>query len=498
MTNQFRLEMTGITKRYKSLIALDDASLRVEPGEVMCLLGENGAGKSTLIKVLTGSIQADSGRIILNGQPIQIEVPSDATKQRISVVHQELDLLPDLSVEQNLFVGREPSHFGVVSRRSRSIQARVVLDRLGAKFSPKSKIRELSVVQRQLVSIARALTIDSQVLVMDEPSATLTAEELTSVFNVIRSVTQDGLSVIYISHRLDEVFEIGDRATVMRDGRTVGVHDLSNSSQNLLISEMIGRETVDAIIDRQTAEILGPGLSVTRVYVPKLLDIRGVHVPRGQITGIIGLGGSGRTTFLSSLFGSQPSTMDAVLDGRTYAPKHPAQAIDMKVGLVPEDRKSQGLSINQSIWLNLTAASNRHGFLRRWPNSFKRPHEFIKSLGIRISSVQQKAGELSGGNQQKVVLAKWLVDDSNLLLLDEPTRGLDVRAKADLFNQVRELTKSGCAALVATSEMSEVISYCDSVYVLYEGKKIGHFTPDHDNKHKILEIMISGKEHNEE
>ena len=486
--------MQGISKRYQGVQALDDASLDVQQGEVMCLLGENGAGKSTLIKILTGSVTPDSGVIELGGEFIEVRSPLEAVRRGISVVHQELDLVPDQTVAQNLYIGREPSRFGIVDTAQRRRQAADALERVGAHFSPNARVRDLTVVQRQLTMIARALTVNARVLVMDEPSATLTAEELSHVFTVVREVASGGCSVLYISHRMEEVFEIGNRATVMRDGRTVAVHDLASVTQDGLIAEMLGdqRTLVDRPL-RDGSHTIAGGLDIKSVVIPGVLEISGITAPRGQVTGLIGLGGSGRSTLLSALFGTIKAQRDVTLDGRAYHPHSPRSAISQKVGLVPEDRKSQGLMINRSVWNNLIEPSLNGRRTMPSPRRFTTPRKVVSALGVRLSSLTQRVRELSGGNQQKVVLGKWLVDASTVLLLDEPTRGLDVGAKADLFDEVHKLADSGTCVLLASSELPEVFANCDTIHVLYEGRLAGSFRPGSNTVDQVLQAMLGVK-----
>lgn len=499
MSSKEIVSMRGIVKRFQGVTALDGVDFSINAGEVMCLLGENGAGKSTLIKILSGSYTPDAGEIFFEGKAVTIKTPRMATELGISVVHQELDLVPDLTVAQNLFLGRTPSRFGFIKNSNMQEVAEAAIARVGGQFSPKTKVSELTVVQKQLTMIARALTIEAKLLIMDEPSATLTADELQQVFRVMDEVTKAGCAILYISHRLDEISQIGDRATVLRDGKSVGVHKLTETSQAELIEEIIGgkrgevasqRSSIAAIEDKNS------GLYIDRVFIPGVIDIRNVSIPRGRITGFIGLGGAGRSTLLSALFGSERALREVSLDGQPYDPHSPRQAIARRVGLVPEDRKIQGLMVGRSIWHNMIIAFNKKGFGTAKQRSFSKPKEIASALGVRFHDFSQLGGQLSGGNQQKVVLSKWLVNESNVLLLDEPTRGLDVGAKVELFNEVHKIADSGAAVAVTSSELPEVMMHCDTIYVLYEGQVKEFFVTQGLSAEDILHVVITGEVRN--
>lgn len=491
-TDRARLRMTGIRKSYPGTLALDGASLEVAPGEVHCLLGENGAGKSTLMRVLAGAVTQDAGEISLDGVPQVLTSPHAGIKAGISVIYQELDLVPDLTVAQNLFLGAAPASAGLVRRRDRDRRAREALDSVGAKVSPTALVRDLSVAHQQLVAIARSLTSDASVIVMDEPSATLTASDLPRIFALVRRLAEQGRSVVYITHRLEEVLEIGDRATVMRDGQTVGTFRVAETSHEELVTAIIGHRP--ATTTRPPVRPTGPpAVHVARAHVRGLIDVRDITVHPGQVVGLAGLGGSGRTTLLMALFGAIRSSLDATVGGRRYHPTRPSSAVRAGVGLVPEDRKNQGLLRDLSVARNAGLASLPATALLPRRRSREITAGPLRDLRTKFASPEQAAGQLSGGNQQKVVLAKWLTRGVDVLLLDEPTRGIDIGAKAELYRQVHRLADQGAAVLMASSELGELYANADEIWVMFEGRNVARFEPASATEDEIARTVITGK-----
>ncbi|MBT2227926.1 sugar ABC transporter ATP-binding protein [Nonomuraea sp. NEAU-A123] len=489
-----RLRMSGIVKRFPGTVALDGVELTVRPGEVHCLLGENGAGKSTLMKILAGSYRPDEGTILLDGEPFSPVTPHAGLAAGIAVIYQELDLLPDLTVAQNLLLGRSPRYGPFVRRSRRAGLAREALDRVGARFPVTTPVRELPIAAQQLTAIAKALTADARVIVMDEPSATLGESELLAVFDVIRSLTAEGRSVIFISHRMDEVMEIGDRATVLRDGRTVGVYDLTSTGPGELVAAMIGEAKELVRPSGHRAPEGEPLLRVDRVHLPGLLDVRDLEVRRGEIVGLAGLGGAGRTTLLRALFGDLKAHVTARLDGRPLRVGSPAAAVRAGLALVPESRKEHGLMLGLSVGRNAAiAALGRPPWLLPGRAGRRLTQPALADLGVKCAGPDQLVGQLSGGNQQKIVLAKWITRGGiRLLLLDEPTRGLDVGAKADLYRQVRHLADQGVAVLLASSELNELTANTDQIQVLYEGRNVARFDPRDSLESVIAHTVITG------
>ncbi|MFC4562378.1 sugar ABC transporter ATP-binding protein [Nocardiopsis mangrovi] len=493
-TGPDRLTMRGIVKRFPGTVANDGAELSVRAGEVHCLLGENGAGKSTLVKILAGSQQPDEGEILIDGAPVALHSPQSGLAAGIAVIYQELDLVPDLTVAQNLLLGHAPAFGPFVRRAERERRARQALDRVGADFPVTATVRDLPIAAQQLTAIARALTSDARVIVMDEPSATLGENDLRKVFDVVRSLAAEGRSIIYISHRMDEIMEIGDRATVLRDGRTVGVFDVASTGPDTLVSAMIGEAREPAGSDQRPPVAGDPLLCVDRVRVPGLLDVSGIEVRPGEVVGLAGLGGAGRTTLLRALFGDVKATVEVRLDGRPLRAGSPASAVRAGLALVPESRKEQGLMLGLSVVRNAAVtALGRPPWLLPHRRGARRADPVLADLGVRFSSPHQPVGKLSGGNQQKVVLAKWIARGGvRVLLLDEPTRGLDVGAKADLYRQVRALADTGVAVLLASSELNELTANADGVWVLYEGRNVGFFDPRTTSETTIAHTVITG------
>ncbi|QWT22703.1 sugar ABC transporter ATP-binding protein [Subtercola sp. PAMC28395] len=490
-----RLRMRSINKSFPGTHACRDTRLEVSPGEVHRLLGENGAGKSTLMKILSGSYQPDSGTIEIDGVEVSFATPLDGIAAGIAVIYQELDLFPDLTVAQNLYLGHSPSVAGLVRRRQRKMDARRVLERVGATFSPDAVVGTLPIADQQLTAIARALTADARLIVMDEPTATLGDADVEKVHRVIRGLVEEGRSVVYISHRLDEVRDIGDRVTVLRDGANVAEHVVALSTPDQWIADMIGdkKHELTDVTDRPRPTGV-PLLDIHHVGIKGVIDVDNVSVLPGEIVGLAGLGGAGRTTYLSAVFGATKSTNSISLDGRPLRIRSVRDATAAGFGLVPESRKTEGLMLGLSIARNASVSSIDNApwlFPHRRGKALSAP--VLKRLGVKYASVNQAVGQLSGGNQQKVVLAKWLTRGIRVLLLDEPTRGLDIGAKADLYRQVRTLADQGAAVIVASSELSELMANADRIIVLHEGRKVAEFDPRTHSEETITHAIISGK-----
>lgn len=487
------LQVTDLRKHFPpNTTALDGADLTVGEGEVHCLLGANGAGKSTLLKVLAGVYRPNGGEIRFGGAVLKLRTPQEATTAGITMIYQELDLVPELTVEENLYLGHAPSKVGFINRARRSKLAREVIARVGGTFPVNRRVGELSIANQQLTAIARSLTLDARLIIMDEPSAALTEEELQQVFKVIQEITDDERSVLYVSHRLKEVLDIGDKATVLRDGQTVATFDLDSATEQDLAGAMVGEhnsllERVERVSTPQDVT-----LRVEKLSGPQGLEIRDFAVRNHQIVGLYGLNGAGRTTFLKALFGDAPFKGNVTLQGKSYHPTSPRAAIRAGVGLVPENRKTEGLLLGSSLYTNVTLPTLRHKFLTTRAQLVKLAEPILQKLGTKFSSIGQHANQLSGGNQQKVVLAKWLLDNSQLLLLDEPSRGLDIGAKADLYALIRKLADAGATVIIASSELEELYVNCDAIWVVHEGKNTELFDPATDAREDILHATITG------
>jgi ribose transport system ATP-binding protein len=490
------LEATGIRKEFPGVVALHDVDLAVLPGEVHCLVGQNGAGKSTLVKIIMGAYAPDAGQLRVNGQEVVFRSPRDSLRAGISCIFQELDLVPGMTVAENLLLADLPGRYGLIDPAGRDRRAEELLARVGADFGPATVVEQLAVADRQLVAIAKALAVDAKVVLMDEPSAPLTAKELDRLFTVIGELKRSGCGVLYISHRLEELHRVGSIATVLRDGGLVGTYPLPDTPLRSIVAAMIGGQPETASDRQVVAEHGPPILDVRSVAVPGACDIEGVRVWPGEIVGIAGLVGSGRTTFLRALFGADRAHVDAAFDGRPYHPRAPGAAIAMGVGLVPEDRRLQGLVVDHSVADNLALASlprlSRFGFVG--PSRVAAfAQRLITALAIKVSNPRVRAGALSGGNQQRIVLGKWMGGNVRLLLLDEPTRGIDVGAKAELFGELRRIAGEGVAMLVASSEIDEMLPNCDRILVFFAGRLVGEFPPGEQNRTAIVNLMVTGQ-----
>ena len=478
-----------------NVVGLEDASLSIRRGEVHCLLGANGAGKSTLLKVIAGAHGLTRGTMTLDGVECRFRTPLEAAAAGISMIYQELDLVPQLSVAQNMLLGRVPGRWGLVDRARRQRIAQQALTRVGAGFSPNEAVGSLSIANRQLTAIARSLTMDAKIIIMDEPSASLNETELERVFQVIREITRQGVAILYVSHRMGEIRAIGDRVTVLRNGRSVATFDVAGTDEQTLVEAVLGRNAT--LLERSARAAARPAmaLQVTRLQGPQGLDIRDLHVREGEIVGLSGLNGSGRTSFLHALFGDLRFCGEVRLGGEPYRPQHPCEAIQRGVALVPEDRKTQGLVLDSAIYRNVMLPSLRRRRLVTHQRMRDTAQPALSDLSTRHSGLDQPVRQLSGGNQQKVVFAKWVVEGSRVLLLDEPSRGLDVGAKAELYALIRRMAEAGAAIIVASSELDEIYVNCDRIWVFHEGRNLRCFDPTTASRDEILKAGLVGTHH---
>lgn len=492
--SDYVLEMRDIVKRFPGVLAVDNAQLDLRPGEVHCLIGENGAGKSTLMKILAGAQPMDSGQIILSGQPIHIASPHHAQQLGIAMIYQEFNLSPYLSVAENIFLGREPRIPGTpfVHWSRMYGDAREILGRIGMSLDVRRPINRCSVAEQQMVEIAKALSLNSKLIVMDEPSATLTDHELRALFELIKNLKRDGIGMIYISHRLEEIFEIGDRVTVMRDGKYIGTHKVADVTREDLIRMMVGRELTHEF----PKEFFDLGHEVLSVegFTRKGAAFEDVSfsLRTGEIVGLTGLVGAGRTEVARAIFGADPIDRGLMLlNGKPVKVKSPQDAIAHGIGLLTEDRKTQGLVLEMSVRENTTLA-NLGAVTKLFFVSRKREREaakgYVESLHIKASSLEQLARNLSGGNQQKVVLAKWLFTKSRVLIFDEPTRGIDVGAKVEIYKLMNELVRQGVAVLMISSELPEILGMCDRVLVMHEGHLAGELPRAQATQEAIMHL----------
>ncbi|HSN55885.1 MAG TPA: sugar ABC transporter ATP-binding protein [Candidatus Sulfomarinibacteraceae bacterium] len=487
------LVMSGIDKRFPGVQALASADLEVLPGEVHVLLGENGAGKSTLMKILCGQYEADAGEIIFYGSPVRPTGPLDAERQGLVMIHQELNLVPGLTVAENIFLGHEPTAGGIIADRRMAAGARDLLRRLRCAIDPGLPVSELSVAEQQLVEIARALQRRARLLVMDEPSAALSDAEIEALFAVIRDLVGGGVPVIYISHRMPEIFAIGDRVTVMRDGRTVGTKRVASTEVSELIQMMVGRTVADRVPKRGVV-LGGVVLEVDGLFGPRIPEPVSLSLREGEILGVAGLMGSGRTDLARAIFGADPTDGGTVtVAGRTLAGLGPAESIAAGMGFLTEDRKQQGLVLQCSVTENISLTSldevSRAGVIDLGAEVELARTE-VDRLHIRVASLDQTIVNLSGGNQQKVVLARWLAARCRVLLFDEPTRGIDVGAKAEIYELIGELVARGVAVLLISSEMPELLGLADRIAVLHEGALQGVLERTEATPERVMELAL--------
>lgn len=472
--SEYVLEAKSITKTFPGVVALNDVSMAIRKGEVLCLIGENGAGKSTLIKILAGVYQPDQGEIYLDGNPVHFSRPSDALKAGLSFVYQEHKLITNLSVAENVFMGRFPMKTRtVVDWKKLNSDTQKLLDDLHLHIKPTTKVSTLNASQMQMVEITKAYSVGAQIMVLDEPSSAITDTELESLFRVIRMLAEKGTSFIYISHRLKEIFQIGDRVLVLKDGCKTGEFPVSEVDMNQLMARMLGRELGHQFApkDRPCGDV------VLRVeHLTNDIDTDcSFEIRAGEIVGFAGLVGAGRSELAESIFGYREMTSGQIhVNGKPCVIKRPRDAIANGIGFVTEDRKSTGLILNKSIALNTTIVTldelcNRLGIidLAREQQVVRKQ---IETLEIKTPSALKLTGELSGGNQQKVILGKWLLTDSKVLICDEPTKGIDVGTKQEFYSILDQLARQGIAIMLISSELSEIIGLSNRVYVMHEGR----------------------------
>lgn len=484
------LKMTDIEKSFPGVKALNKARLELKKGEVHVLLGENGAGKSTLMKILSGVYQKDDGIIEYKGKHVEFNNPKQSEKEGIAVIYQELNLIPYLSVAENVFMGREHTKNGFLQWKKLMAETQKALDSLEVKIDPKWKIKDLGIAQQQMVEIAKALSIEADIIVMDEPTSALTEKEIDELFKAIERLKAKGVAIIYISHRLEEVSRIGDRATVMRDGQYVGTVNIVDTSLDKLIEMMVGR----TLTEKFPKEIIQPGgvlLEVKNLNAGKMVKDISFTIKKGEIIGFAGLMGAGRTETMRVLFGADRlESGEILIESKKVNIKSPKDAIGLGIGLLTEDRKNQGLVLNAFVKDNISLTNLKKIIGRSKLLKIGKEKEicskFVQDLRIKTPSLIQRVKFLSGGNQQKVVLAKWLNVDCKILIFDEPTRGIDVGAKVEIYKLMNELAKNGVGIIMISSELPEVLGMSDRIYVMHEGKITGELQRNEATQHEIL------------
>jgi ABC-type sugar transport system ATPase subunit len=494
------LRTDGISKHFPGVQALKAVSLAVYPGECLALVGENGAGKSTLMKILSGVYAPDDGQVILDGQPVVLSNPHQAQQLGISIIYQEFNLFPNLTIEENVFIGREPTSGGVVRWKSLRQATQDLLGRLGVNLDPGAMVRDLSVAQQQMVEIAKALSYNARIVIMDEPTSALTDTEVAALMEIVRGLKAQGLGVIFISHRLEEVFAMSDRITVLRDGQNVGELVTTRATPGQVVNLMVGRNLSDlfqkegsAAEPRAVLEVRGLNrVGTKRDASAIVLDDVNMTVHAGEIVGLAGLVGSGRTELARAIFGADRFDRGEVLvDGQPVAIQTPQDAIRFGIGLVPEDRKLQALFLQLAVRENVSLPSLRRlssfGIVRR-PEERRLARSFVEALQIRTPSLEQRVVNLSGGNQQKVVVAKWLALQPKILIVDEPTRGVDVGAKAEVHQLLNQLARRGVAILMISSELPEILGMSDRILVMRGGTIAGELARGEATQERIMAL----------
>jgi rhamnose transport system ATP-binding protein len=488
--SEYILELKKISKSFSGVEVLHDVSFSLQPGEVHALLGENGAGKSTLMKVITGVYHPDSGEILLNGVPVHFNDTRESRQAGIGAIYQELSLFPDLDVAENIFVGRQPVMLGGrVDWRKLYSEAGKLLESLGVHLDLKQKARSLSIAQQQMVEIARAFSINARILIMDEPTSSLTLNEVADLFRLVRRLREDGAAIIFISHRLEELYELADRATVLRDGMYVDTRRMKEVTRDDLIRMMVGR-TITNLFPKQDVQAGEVILKIDQLSRAGSFHDVSFELRRGEILGMAGLVGAGRTNVAQAIFGVEPPTGGKIqIDGREVAITSSQQAIELGLAFVPEDRQLHGLipamDLTSNISLPILQGYTRYGWLQD-KKELKGSYDAACQMEVRANNIWQKARELSGGNQQKVVLAKWLATKPRILILDEPTRGIDVGTKAVVHALMSKLASEGMAILMISSELPEILGMSDRVIVMREGHVTGHFTRAEATQEKII------------
>ncbi len=498
MTQQPLVQMRGISKAFSGNRVLENVEFEILPGEVHALMGENGAGKSTLMKILTGIYERDTGTVLVRGKEVHFKNTKEAEHTGIAVIHQELNIIPYLSVTENMFLGKELTigKTGIIKYKEMKTKTREYLNRLGIDIDPDVEAGTLSVGQQQMIEIARAVAANTEVLIMDEPTAALTDREIHALFQVINSLREQGVGIVYISHRMDEIFEICDRISVLRDGQFIGTKAIPETNFDEIVKMMVGRQLGERFPERV------PELGSTRLQVENLTSkgsFEGISfsVKQGEILGVAGLMGAGRTEIMETIFGYRSISSGKVLiDGKETNIKSPYEAIQHGIGFITEDRKNEGLVLGLSVRENFTL-TNFSSVSNKGVISAKKEEEFvedlIQKLHVKTASQHLSVKSLSGGNQQKIVIGKWLGIQPKILILDEPTRGVDVGAKKEIYQLMNELTKQGVAIIMVSSELPEILGMSDRILVIHEGKVSATFSRNEADQEKIMQAATGGK-----
>jgi ribose transport system ATP-binding protein len=498
MTAAPLLEMRGISKRFPGVVALDSVNLHIASGEVVAVVGENGAGKSTLMKILGGVHQPDSGEILLDGQKVEIQDVNDAMRLGIAFIHQELNILENLDVAANVFLGREPKNsFGLINRKKIHADTEPFIKRLSLQVSTRTRLDKLSIAQQQMVEIAKALSLNARLIIMDEPTSSLTLLETKRLLELVCELSEQGVSIIYISHRLGEIDECADRIVVLRDGKNTGELGQGEATHDKLVNMMVGREIKNFYVKSEAQKT--PGFFKARNVRSPLYPDKTVSfdASRGEILGFAGLVGAGRSEMAKTVVGLDfAREKEIVLDGKTVSINTPRDAIDRGIYLIPENRRTEGLVVEMSVRENVSLPSlktfSRFGLIQRGRERIVAERQ-VASLKIKTPTVETRVLNLSGGTQQKVVLGKWLAMTPRVMIFDEPTRGIDVGAKAEIYRIMRTLAEQGTVILMISSDMEEILNVSDRIAVMHEGEITGVLDREDCNEQNVMQLAVGKK-----
>lgn len=486
----YKLQLKNVSKSFPGVKALDDVNITLRAGTVHAIVGENGAGKSTLMKIINGLYKRDSGTIFLDGKEVSFSGPMESAEAGIAMIYQELNFFPDLTIAENIFMKRQPGKAGCVNWTEMVLQAQKILDDNNLPYNPKMKIKDLPIASIQMLEIVKAVAFKAQVIIMDEPTSSISDKEVKMLFDTIFRLKEQGISFLYISHKMSEIFQIADDITVIRDGKSIISGPVSDFTEDSIIAHMVGR-SIENIYPKETVPIGEVAFEAKKLCSEGMFKNVSFNVRKGEIVGMAGLVGAGRSEVCRAIFGLDPLDSGEIeISGKPYTPKNVSHSIKNKILMITEDRKKEGIIGVRSCRENITLASHRtrKGIFMNLKKEIREATEMSKMLKVRFAGIETPIGSLSGGNQQKVLLARWLMLDSNLLILDEPTRGIDVGAKLEIYNIMTDLAKKGYAILMISSELPELLGMCDRIYVMNQGYITGCIDRQDFAQERIMQL----------
>lgn len=492
MAETYKLKLQGICKSFPGVKALDGVDIALRTGTVHAVMGENGAGKSTLMKIINGLYKRDAGSVLLDGKEVDFSGPMESSEAGIAMIYQELNFFPELTIAENIFMKRQPSKGGFVDWNEMARQAEKILKDNGLFYDPKMKIKDLPIASVQMLEIVKAVAFRAQVIIMDEPTSSISNKEVKFLFETIERLKKQGISFLYISHKMEEIFQIADDITIIRDGKSIVSGAVSDFTENSIIAHMVGR-TIDNIYPKEEVPIGEIAFEAERLSTEGMFQDVSFHVKKGEIVGMAGLVGAGRSEVCRAIFGLDPLESGKItLCNQSYKPKDVTHAIKNKILMITEDRKKEGIIGVRSCRENITLTSHhiRKGWFMNLKKEVQEAKEMSERLKVRFAGIETPIGSLSGGNQQKVLLARWMMLESNLLILDEPTRGVDVGAKLEIYNIITDLAKKGYAILMISSELPELIGMCDRIYVMSRGHMAGCLKREEVTQERIMQLAV--------